>query len=76
MADQRNTGSGYGRMARAGRPQDWGMIPWFLGIVAVLFLGYIMFSASPDAPNTTKSSEYQSRPVAPPATQPSTPSRN
>ena len=53
MTDQRNPNANYGRAG------GWGMITVLLGIVAMLFVGYLVFGASPEAPNTTKSSEYQ-----------------
>ena len=76
MTEQRDPHAGYGRMGRLGRPQEWGMVPILLAVVALLFAGYLIFGASPEAPNTTRSSEYQ-RPVAPgPATQPGTSTPN
>lgn len=79
MTDQRDPASGDDRMGRATRSEGWGIWGMFgimVGAIALLFVSYMIYGTSPDAPNTTRSSEYQSRPIAPPVTQPSTPAPN
>jgi hypothetical protein len=72
MTDQRNPHSTTGRARRTGRAESWGMLPLLFGVVALLLVGFIIFGTSPEAPNTTRSSEYQqNRPVTPaPSTTP------
>ena len=76
MIEQRNSNSDPGRVSRAGRTEGWGMLPVLLGLVALLVVGYMVFATNPEAPNTTKNSEYRPTPQAPTTPKPTTPNSN